>query len=153
MQGTLPKIFRTLADRTPHLLVGYAVSFTLALLARDFALGHELPVIAWLGGLQYVVVLSSVFTTFALYRDDDLVPTAMILTLITAVGGIVGLMIESVVQTRSIVAAIVLSIVAPFTYFVRALLLIPGFVILVWVARKLRRFLAPDTVLPPDGAA
>jgi hypothetical protein len=94
-----------------------------------------------------------VFTTFALYRDDDLIPTAMLLTVITAVGGIVALMIQGLVQTHSIFAAMVLAIVAPFTYFVRALVLIPGYVVLIWIARKLRRFLAPATVLPPDGAA
>ena len=50
-------------------------------------------------------------------------------------------------------AAMVLAIVAPFTYFVRALVLIPVFAALVWVARKFRRFLAPDTMIPPNGAA
>jgi hypothetical protein len=134
-------------------MVGYAASMTVALLARDFAVGHQLAVIAWVGGAQLVVVLSAVFTTLALYRDDDLIPTAMLLTLIMAVGGIAALMIEGIVQTRSLFAAMVLAIVAPFTYFVRAVLLIPGFAVLVWIARKLRRFLAPDTLLPPDSAA
>ena len=97
--------------------------------------------------------LGSLFTTLALYRDDDLIPTAMLLTLITAVGGIAALMIQAIVQTHSLFAAMVLAIVAPFTYFVRALVLIPVFAALVWVARKFRRFLAPDTMIPPNGAA
>ena len=70
-----------------------------------------------------------------------------------AVGGIAALMIQAIVQTHSLFAAMVLAIVAPFTYFVRALVLIPVFAALVWVARKFRRFLAPDTMIPPNGAA
>jgi hypothetical protein len=149
----LPSLFRALAASLPRLLIGYATSITIALLARDFGIGHGLPIIAWLGGMQFVLVLSAVFTTLALYYDDELIPTAMLLTLFTAVGGIAGLLIESIVQTRSFFAAMVLAIVAPFSYFVRALLLIPGFAVLVWIARRLRRFLAPDTVPPPHGAA
>jgi hypothetical protein len=149
----LPTFFRAVADKVPQLMAAYAASMTVGLLAHDFAVAHQLDVVAWLGELQFVVVLSIVFTTFALYRDDDLIPTAMLLTVIIAVGGIVALMIQGLVQTHSIFAAMVLAIVAPFTYFVRALVLIPGYVVLVWIARKLRRFLAPATVLPPDGAA
>ena len=134
-------------------MVGYAASMTVALLAHDFALAHQLDLVAWLGDAQFAVALSVLFTTFALYRDDDLIPTAMLLTAITAVGGIVALMIQAFVQTHSVFAAMVLAIVAPFTYFVRAIVLIPGFIVLVWVARKLRRFLAPATILPPSGAA
>ena len=134
-------------------MVGYAASMTLALLAHDFATTHELDLIAWFGGAQFAVAISALFTTLALYRDDDLIPTAMLLTLITAVGGIAALMIQAIVQTHSLFAAMVLAIVAPFTYFVRALVLIPVFAALVWVARKFRRFLAPDTMIPPNGAA
>jgi hypothetical protein len=62
-------------------------------------------------------------------------------------------MIESIIDTRSLGPAIMLAVVAPFNYFVQALLLIPGFAALVWIARRLRRFLAPDSLPPPDGAA
>jgi len=149
----LPAAFRALAARLPHVMVGYAASMTLALLAHDFAAAHDLDLVAWLGGAQFAVAISVLFTTLALYRDDDPIPTAMLLTLITAVGGIVALMIQATAQTHSFFAATVLAIVAPFTYFVRALVLIPVFAALVWVARKLRRFLAPDTMIPPNGAA
>jgi hypothetical protein len=151
--GYLSTVFRALAARLPHVMVGYAASMTLALLAHDFAVAHELDLVAWFGGTQFAVALSALFTTLALYRDDDLITTAMLLTLITAVGGIAALIIQAIIQTRSFFAAMVLAIVAPFTYFVRALVLIPGFAVLVWVARKLRRFLAPDTIVPPNGAA
>ncbi len=140
MPPYLPTVFRALAARLPHVMVGYAASMTAALLAHDFAVAQELDLVAWLGGVQFAVALSALFTTLALYRDDDLIATAMLLTLITAIGGIVALMIQGLVQTHSLFAAMVLAIVAPFTYFVRALVVIPGFVALVWLARKLRRF-------------
>ena len=152
MTTGLPALFRGLAARLPYLIGGYALSLTLALLTSDFAKDRTIPILAWLAGVLFVVALSALFTVFALYRDDDLLITGLFLTIITGASAIVALSVQSVLQTHSLGPAIMLAVLGPFTYFVRALVLIPGFAALVWVARRLRRFLAPDTVDRPDAA-
>ena len=146
-------LFRTLASRLPHLAAGYSLAVTVALLCRDFAATHGVPVIAWLGGVVVVAGLSTLFPVLALYRDDDILATSVLLTVITGVAVIVALFVESIIQTHSLGPAILMAVLAPFSLFVRGLLLIPLFGVLVWSARRLRRFLAPDTLQPPDGAA
>ncbi len=46
-----------------------------------------------------------------------------------------------------------LAVIGPFQYFVLGVVLIPGFAGAVWVAGRLRRFLAPATLDAPDDVA
>ena len=153
MAASLPILFRMLASRASRLIGGYAICVTLAVLARQFATVHELPVVAGLGGLLALVAFSVLFTVFALYRDDPVLLTGVFLTIIIGASTVIALAIESVVETGSLGPAIMLAVVGPFQYFVLGLILIPGFAGAVWVARRLRRFLAPATLESPDDAA
>jgi hypothetical protein len=148
-----PKLLRTLADKTPRLAVGYVICVTVAVGARDVATSEGLPAVSWAGDVVLVVAFSGLLTVFALYRDDDLLVTAIMLTVINGVAAVVALLIDSIIKTRSIFAAIVLIIVAPFAYLLRALTLVPVFACLVWICRKSRRFLAPDTLNHEDAGS
>ncbi len=104
-------------------------------------------------GVLFVVTLSVLFTVFALYRDDGLLLTGLFLTIITGASAVIAIAVASVVQTHSLGPAIMIAVLGPFIYFVRGLVLVPAFAGLVWVARRLRRYLAPDTIEHPDAAA
>jgi hypothetical protein len=153
MSLTSAGVFRALAARLPYLIAAYGISLTLALLVRDFAADHAVPALVWIAGVLYVVTLSLLFTVFALYRDDGLLLTGLFLTIITGASAVIGIAIASAVQTHSLGPAIMIAVLGPFIYFVRGLVLVPTFAGLVWVARRLRHYLAPDTIEHPDAAA
>jgi hypothetical protein len=146
--------FRRLAA-TPilHVAVGYVLCLTVALLGRDVSIKVGLPFVLWLSGLLAVVAQSAVFTMVALYRDDDLLAASVLITAVTGLGGVTAFALELFVQTGSLGPAIMFGITAPFNYLIQGVVLIPLFAGLVWIARALRRWLAPDTMGPQNGAA
>ena len=150
----LSSLFRRLAA-TPilHVAVGYVLCMTLALLGRDASVKFGLPFVLILSGLLAVVAQSALFTMVALYRDDDLLAASVLITAVTGLGGVTAFALELFVQTGSLGPAIMFGITAPFNYLIQGVVLVPLFVALVWMARALRRWLAPDTMGPQNGAA
>jgi len=126
---------------------------TLALLGRDASVKFGFPLVLWLSGLLAVVAQSALFTMVALYRDDDLLAASVLITAVTALGGVTAFALELFVQTGSLGPAIMFGITAPFNYLIKAVVLVPLFAVLVWIARALRRWLAPDTMGSQNGAA
>jgi hypothetical protein len=80
------------------------------------------------------------------YRDDDLVLSAFVLAAITGVGTDASKVVSMAIVTGSPGAAVFLAAAGFFDLVVRLILLTPILAAAVWVARRFRRYLAPDTL-------
>jgi hypothetical protein len=134
----LPRLFAYYVG----LLAASQLFFLLA--ARDLS-----TTLAWLGWLCFAVAFSVIFTVVALYRDDDLLAAAVLLAVMTAVGALASRALVTILLTRSLGPALLLVGVAQIGIFVRVAVSIPVLAGMVWLARRLRRFLAPETVGDP----
>jgi small-conductance mechanosensitive channel len=92
------------------------------------------------------VPVSVVFTVVAFYRDDDLLPAAVLVCLLTGVGSIASQALVSIAITRSLGPTLLVFGVLQFGLLLRLLIGVPLLISVLWLARKLRRWLAPDTL-------
>jgi hypothetical protein len=144
---TLREVYRRIAGtRMAHIVLGYALCMGIAFILEDLGRQHHVlwPVIvaAFLG----VAVQSVLITVITLYHDDDVLMAATIIVVISGVGIIAGQSLNILVQTGSLGPAFVMAAAAPLTLFLRGLVLVPPCAALVWLLRRFRRYVAPDTI-------
>jgi hypothetical protein len=144
---TLGRVYRRIAEAPmAHVVVGYAACISVVSIARDVGQQHHAGWLTVTAAIVGVVVQSLLITVVALYQDDDVFLAAMIIVLISGVGILVAQSLAILVQSGSIGPAFVLAAGAAMTLFLRALLLVPLCAGLVWLLRRFRRFIAPDTM-------
>lgn len=118
-----------------------------AVLIREWAAGH--PYLDWLrigaAGLG-LLTISALIAVVAFYREDDVLVTGILLAGITGIGTGAALAVTVFIMTGSIGAATVLVVGGFFAIVLRLVLLAPMMAAAVWIARKFRRYLAPDTL-------
>ncbi len=90
--------------------------------------------------------LSALVAVVTFYRDDDVLLAGVFLGLITVFGTATAWALFNAAILRSFGVLIVFAAGALFALLVRLLFIAPAFVVLVWVLRKFRRWLAPDTL-------
>jgi hypothetical protein len=125
----------------------YACGVFPAVLLRVWAEGHN--GVTWLNALAAVLALATVsafVAVVAFYRNEDLVVAGILLAGITGIGTGAAFVVAIAVVTGSPGAAAVLIAGGFFVVVMRIILLAPLMAAAVWVARKFRRYLAPDTV-------
>ena len=129
-----------------QVLAGYSLCMTGFFVARftgdlvTFSAGEAAA------ALLALVAQSLLITVVALYQDDDIFLAAVILVVLSGAGIMAGLSLAILVVTGSIGPAFVIAAGAPLALFVRALVLVPFAALLIWVLRRFRRFVAPDTL-------
>ena len=141
---------RRLAGLSDFMLgLAYTAGVFPAVLLRVWAEGHS--GVTWLSALAAVLALATVsafVAVMAFYRDEDLVVAGLLLAGITGIGTGAAYVLAIAVVTGSPGAAAVLIAAGFFAIVMRIILVTPLIVIAVWLARKFRRYLAPDTVAP-----
>jgi tetrahydromethanopterin S-methyltransferase subunit D len=105
--------------------------------------------LAWLNlpaALLALIAVSALMSVIAFYRDDDALLAGALLAVITGFGTGVALVFTAAIVTGSLGAALVLVAGGSFVLVMRVILLAPLLAGAVWVARRFRRYLAPDTM-------
>jgi tetrahydromethanopterin S-methyltransferase subunit D len=142
-----PPLRRLAALSDPRLGLAYTGGILPSVLLRGWAESHAN--LAWLNlpaALLAVVSLSALIAVVAFYRDDDPVLAGILLAGITGIGTGIALVVTTAIVTGSIGAAIVLVAGGSFVLVVRLILLAPIMAGAVWLARRFRRYLAPDSM-------
>jgi hypothetical protein len=143
----LRQIYRRVAAAPmSHLVIGYSACMTLFFLGRYTSDPGPIPVFLAAGSFIAIIAQSLLITVVALYHDDDLLLAAAILVVLSGVGIIAGMSLAILIVTGSLGPAFVLAAGAPLMLFMRALIFFPLAVCLIWVLRRCRRFVAPDTL-------
>ena len=97
-------------------------------------------------GLLALVSVSALIAAVAFYREDDAPLAGILLAAITGIGTGVALAATTAIVTGSVGAALVFVVGGLFALVVRLILIAPIMIAAVWLARRLRRYLAPDTI-------
>lgn len=147
-------VLRRLAGLSDFRLgLAYAAGVFPAVLLRVWAESHSgITGLNALAGVLALATVSAFVAVMAFYRDEDLVVAGILLAGITGIGTGAAYVVAIVVVTGSPGAAAVLIAGGVFAVVVRIILLTPLMVAAVWMARKFRRYLAPDTVEPAGDA-
>ena len=103
--------------------------------------------------LMALVAVSLLIGVISFYRDDDLVLSAFLLAAITGIGTGAGKIVSVAIVTSSPGASAFLAATGFFDLVIRLILLTPIMAAAVWVARRFRRYLAPDTLGDAQEAA
>jgi hypothetical protein len=126
--------------------LAYTVGILPSVFIREWAAGH--PYLDWLrfgaGGLG-LITFSTLIAVIAFYRDDEVLLSGILLAGITGIGTGVALAATAFLMTGSLGAATVLVVGGFFALVLRLILLAPIMAAAVWIARRFRRYLAPDT--------
>ena len=93
-----------------------------------------------------LIAVSALISVIAFYRDDDVLLAGALLAVITGLGTGLAWVVTAAIVTGSIGAALVLVAGGSFVLVMRLIILAPLFAGAVWVARRFRRYLAPDTI-------
>lgn len=96
--------------------------------------------------LMALVAVSLLIGVISFYRDDDLVLSGVLLAAITGIGTGGSMIVSVAIVTGSLGAAVFLAAAGFFDLVMRLILLTPIMAAAVWVARRFRRYLAPDTL-------
>jgi hypothetical protein len=142
-----PPLRRLAALSEVRLGLAYTCGIFPLVLLRGWAETHAN--IAWLefpAALLSLISVSALLAVVAFYRDDDLLLAGILLAAITGVGTGIALVATTAMVTGSIGAAIVLLAGGSFVLVMRLILLAPVMAGVVWVTRRFRRYLAPDTM-------
>jgi tetrahydromethanopterin S-methyltransferase subunit D len=142
-----PPLRRLAALSDLRLGLAYTVGVFPSVLLRGWAETHTS--LAWLNlpaAILALIAVSALISVIALYRDDDLLLAGALLAVITGMGTGVALVVTSAIVTGSIGATLVLVAGGSFVLVMRLILLAPLLAGAVWVARRFRRYLAPDTM-------
>ena len=128
-----------------------ALLYTIGVLPATFLgeLASVQPELVWLTVVAAAVGLCSVsvlITVVTFYQDHDAFFAGVILGLITVLGTALAWALSSAVILQSIGVLIAFAPVGIFSQLVRVLFVAPAFVGLVWILRRFRRWLAPDTL-------
>ena len=97
------------------------------------------------GGGGGALALSALIAVLTFYRDDDALLAGAILSVITGVGSVMAWALAVVATTRSLGAVIVAAAGGALIFPLHLILMALLFAGLVWILRKFRRWLAPDT--------
>jgi hypothetical protein len=146
-----PALRRLAALSDLRLGLAYTCGIFPEALLRSWSETH-LP-LRWLefpAALLGLIAVSALFAVVAFYRDDDLLLSGIVLAGMTGIGTGVALVTSAAILTGSIGPAIVLGAAGFFVLTVRVVLLAPIMGGALWVARRFRRYLAPDTM--PEAA-
>lgn len=79
-------------------------------------------------------------------RDDDLLAAAVLLGVMILFGSLAARLAVATALTRSLGPALLMVGFVPLALLVQLVLSLPVLAFLIWLARKARRFLAPDTL-------
>ena len=79
-------------------------------------------------------------------RDDDLLAAAVLLGVMILFGSLAARLAVATALTRSLGPALLMVGFVPLAPLVQLVLSLPVLAFLIWLARKARRFLAPDTL-------
>lgn len=96
--------------------------------------------------LMALVAVSLLIGVISFYRDDDLVLSGVLLAAITGIGTGGSMIVSVAIVTGSLGAEVFLAAAGFFDLVMRLILLTPIMAAAVWVARRFRRYLAPDTL-------
>ena len=140
-------LFRFLARVSPlYLGIAYTGALTIAAILQWFGLNTGNTVLRGLAWGLGLVAFSMLFTVVTWYRDDDTLAAGFLLVVITTVGVFVALGLAALAFTGSIGPLVFLAAGGSAALVVRLVILTPVAMGLVWVGRRLRRFLAPATM-------
>jgi hypothetical protein len=130
-----------------HLGLAYTCGIFPSVLLRGWAETHtNLPWLNFCAASLAVIAVSALIAVVAFYRDDDVVVAGILLAAITGIGTGAALAVTTAIVTGSLGAATVLVVGGFFAVVLRLILLAPIMAGAVWIARKFRRYLAPDTL-------
>ncbi len=124
----------------------YTIGVLPATLLGEFATVQ--PGFEWLTAPAAAVglcALSALIAVLTFYRDDDALLAGAILSVITGVGSVMAWALAVVATTRSLGAVIVAAAGGALIFPLHLILMALLFAGLVWILRKFRRWLAPDT--------
>ena len=127
--------------------LAYTCGIFPSVLLREWAATR--PGLAWLelpAAILALVAVSALLAVVAFYRDDDLLLAGILLAAITGIGTGIALVITTAIVTGSVGAAVFLVVGGLFVLVVRLILVAPIMAGAVWLARRFRRYLAPDTM-------
>jgi hypothetical protein len=96
--------------------------------------------------LLALIAVSLLIAVIAFYQDDDVVLAGILLAGITGIGTGAAFTVSMAIVTGSPGAAAVIIAGGFFALILRLILLTPVMAAAVWIARKFRRYLAPDTL-------
>jgi hypothetical protein len=137
-----------------HLGIVYTVGIFPSVLLRSWAETHtNLPWLNFAAAALAVIALSALIAVIAFYREDDVVLAGILLAGITGIGTGAAFVMSMAILTGSLGAAAVLVVGGFLALVLRLILLAPVMAAAVWVARKFRRYLAPDTLRDTEEAA
>ena len=142
-----PALRRLAALSDLQLGLAYTCGIFPSVLLRGWAETHTN--LAWLNAgaaVLAVIAVSALIVVVTFYRDDDLLLTGILLAGITGIGTGAALAVTTAAVTGSIGAAAVLVVGGFFAVVMRLILLAPVLAAVVWIARRFRRYLAPDTL-------
>ena len=103
---------------------------------------------AWLTPLATAAALgafSVLVSVIALYRDDDYVLAGILMAGITGAAMVIAWLITMMTLSHSLTDVVVLAVAGVLGLLWRLILMGAAFAALVWLLRKLRPWLAPDT--------
>ncbi len=144
---TLVPFFRFLARVSPlYLGIAYTGCLTIAAISDHFGVSLEAMALKWMAWGIGLAALSILFTVVTWYRDDDTLAAAFLLVVITTVGVVAALGLAALVYTGSIAPLLFLAAGGAVALLVRLAIITPVAMALIWIGRRLRRFLAPATL-------
>ena len=144
----LSPLLRRLAALSDFRLgLAYAAGIFPSVLLQSWAEIHPgVSVLTYSAAVLAVIAVSLLLGVIAFYRDDDTVLSGILLAIIIGVGTGAGLVVSAALVTGSLGVAAILAVGGSLGLIVRLILLAPVMVAAVWITRRFRRYLAPDTV-------
>lgn len=142
-----PSLRRLAALSDFRLGLAYAAGIFPSVLLQSWAETHAgNPVLTYSAAVLAVIAVSLLLGVIAFYRDDDTVLSGILLAIIIGVGTGACLVVSAGLVTGSLGVAAILAVGGSLGLIVRLVLLAPVMAGAVWIARKFRRYLAPDTL-------
>jgi hypothetical protein len=127
--------------------LAYTAGVFPSVLLREWAETHTS--LAWLNlpaAIIALIAVSALISVIAFYRDDEVLLAGALLAVITGLGTGLAWVVTAAIVRGSIGAALVLVAGGSFVLVMRLIILAPLLAGAVWVARRFRRYLAPDTM-------
>ena len=151
----LSPVLRRLAALSDfHLGLAYTVGIFPSVLLHSWAETHASnPWVTLAAALMALVAVSLLIGVISFYRDDDVVLSGILLAAMTGIGTGASMLVSVAIVTGSLGAAAILAAGGFLVLVMRLILVTPIMAAAVWVARRFRRFLAPDTVGNVEEAA